>query len=445
MYQLKEIISSFNNRFETYFYLFDTHADGSDSDSAQLNALRIAKQYIFIQLKKRVFYEALTKTESDCRADIIIDKVKAIQAKSSEAVDANGVLSHFSQISKGLAKASNKSLRHNSRMFKFGYKGEAVQDDQIQYDLLLNIVCEELESSFLNLLVPTQNNVLNVGPNRDAWHINPSSNTLLDSNLYLTFGKLIGSILRTKKSINLSLPLLFFKHLLFENVSAEDLKEIDFTTYNLLQKLRNPEAHGITPDTFSTLVTEKFVIRYKNHQVELCEDGANIDVTYDNAVTYADLLEKHKLFENSNAYDYIRKGISAVIPIDRLNLFTGLQFKQLLLGVPKINIQVLKENTDYENCISTDAHIISFWETIEAFNDQDKSIFVNLITERARLTSWKLPNKFIIAKHSKTGAVNTFIPIFDETRTRLELPAYSNKDIMKEKLVYTITHRQSSE
>lgn len=86
--------------------------------------------------------------------------------------------------------------------------------------------------------MPTQNQKLNAGRQRDLWQINPHATN--EDLQYQNLGVFIGSSIRTKNNFNLRLPIIFLKHLLFETVCSDDLKEIDYPTYQLLCKLRNP-------------------------------------------------------------------------------------------------------------------------------------------------------------------------------------------------------------
>lgn len=122
--------------------------------------------------------------------------------------------------------------------------------------------------------------------------------------------------------------------------------------------------------------------------IELCDDGVNIAITIDNAKTYADLLEKHLLFQNPQAYESIRRGISAASPIDKLNLFTAEQLRTLVCGIPVVNIDVLKESTLYEQCHADDPHIVWFWESMAELSPKDKVLFMNVIFNVSRMQTW---------------------------------------------------------
>ncbi|CAG9330078.1 unnamed protein product [Blepharisma stoltei] len=440
LFNLKEILFNFCSRFQNYFYLFDLHTEADEPENSLMKFIKKAKYYLLSRFKKERLENHLDGTKTECRIDITIDKAKAQEIKAKGEVDHSATASMFSQISRALGAAANKTLRHPERMFKFAYKPEGIQDDAGKYNELLTELSKELQSPLLPLLIPSQNNVLNVGNGRDNWMINPTSTLPAHMHLFTTLGKFFGSAIRTKLRLRLSLPVIVFKHLLYENVTTEDLRDFDFPLYKFLHKLRNLEAYGITADNFGQQISEKFIVKYGEEVVELCEGGANIDVTFENAAHYADLLEKHKLFENPKAYDSIRKGVAAVVPIDKLNLFTAAQLRELICLNQEVKLEVLEENTVYENCRRTDPHIENFWEAIKSLKESELAKFIDYIARRSKITEWDWPLKFTIAKHSKSGAVNTLVPIIDNTIFRLELPAYTSPEIMKEKIIFAISH-----
>ena len=101
------------------------------------------------------------------------------------------------------------------------------------------------------------------------------------------------------------------------------MRSIDVCLVQILEILRNPEANKISPESFSQSYDEKFTAKDTNgKEFELKENGKNVPVTYENAKEYSELVEKFRLTENQNAYDMLRKGMSAVIPMDYLNLLS---------------------------------------------------------------------------------------------------------------------------
>ena len=109
-----------------------------------------------------------------------------------------------------------------------------------------------------------------------------------------------------------------------DTVDLFDLKGIDEVCYQMIEILKNLDEKGITKDSFSTVFSDEFfTTRLSNGEIkELLLGGKEIMVTYEKAVEYARLITKTRLEESENWYKLIRKGLSATIPIDLLNLFS---------------------------------------------------------------------------------------------------------------------------
>jgi hypothetical protein len=70
------------------------------------------------------------------------------------------------------------------------------------------------------------------------------------------------------------------------------------------------------------MINETFTTNDSSQRsVELIENGSDIPVTYQNAREYADLVERFRLTEGEEQYAAIRKGMSAIIPMNLLSLF----------------------------------------------------------------------------------------------------------------------------
>ncbi|CAG9330097.1 unnamed protein product [Blepharisma stoltei] len=158
-------------------------------DLVLMKFIKKAKYYLLSRFKKERLEIHLGMSKTDCRIDITIDKAKAQEIKDKGEVDHSSTASMFSQISRALEAAANKTLRHPARLFKFAYKPEGIQDDAGKYNELLTELSKELQSPILPLMISSQNNVLNVGNGRDNWMINPTSTLPAHKHLFRTLGK----------------------------------------------------------------------------------------------------------------------------------------------------------------------------------------------------------------------------------------------------------------
>ena len=429
----------FNKRVDHSLYLFDLSIGDFVNDMQKV--LLGSRSYIFFSLKNNLFKKALEKSKNDIRTEINIDRPKAARHKSKKEVDSEGQFSIFGQIYRAMAAIDNRGYRNWERVYKVNYRGEASIDAGGPYNESMSNMCDELQSSFLRLLVPTQNNVHNIGENRESWIINPAATTEIDYLLLNFLGKLMGAAIRTQNNLNLSLPPLFWKKILMEPVGIRDLRGMDVCLVQILEILRNPEAHELTRDNFQYAYDEQFTTRDSSAQeVELFPGGKEKPVTFDNCGEYADLVAKIRLSENPKAYTLIREGIQAVVPIDYLNLFSWKQLETLVCGTVDVNIDILKENTDYEGCGLADQHIQYFWEVLKEFTPKEKSLYLKFVWGRSRLPSGKDWRHMKVTRSNPNGPVNNYMPVSHTCFFTLDLPAYTNKDAMRTKLLYAITH-----
>lgn len=55
-----------------------------------------------------------------------------------------------------------------------------------------------------------------------------------------------------------------------------------------------------------------------------------------------------------------------------------------ICGKPDISIELLKKQTVYSNVNERDQHIQFFWQTMESFNNEQKSAFLRFVWGRSR-------------------------------------------------------------
>lgn len=73
-------------------------------------------------------------------------------------VDIGANYSIFSQVFHQLKEWPSNMFCHESRIFKVFYRGEGAEDAGGPYNETFTNICNELQSNYLHLLVPTSNN-----------------------------------------------------------------------------------------------------------------------------------------------------------------------------------------------------------------------------------------------------------------------------------------------
>ena len=439
LFKLYQVLQNFNQRVQDSIFLFDLNMK---SDLTFLQKVLIgSRSFIFFDCKNKLLKTIMDKTKSDIRTEITIDRPKAARYRNKKLVDVEGQFSIFGQIYRAMSAVPNTGYRNVERIYKVNYRGEGSIDAGGPYNESLSNMCDELTSSFLRLLIPTSNNTNNMGEYRDAWQINPSASTQTDLSLFKFLGKLMGASIRTQNNLNLSLPPIFWKSVLREKLSVRDLRSIDVCTVQILEILKDPSKNDLTPDNFSQVYEEKFVAKDSNGgEIELIEGGKNIEVTFENCGEYADLVIKARLSEGVKAYDAVREGLGAVVPTDYLNLMSYKQLETLVCGATDVSVDILKENTDYDGCSLTDQHIINFWEVLKGFSARERTLFLKFVWGRTKLPAGKDWRHMKVTRLQPAGPVNNYMPVSHTCFFTLDLPAYTTKEAMQQKLLYAITH-----
>ena len=342
-------------------------------------------------------------------------------------------------------KASNRSLRNEERIFQVNFTGEGSIDAGGPYNEVISNICEELQSKYLPLMVQCPNGVQNLGENRECWVPNPAASSAILREMFVFLGKLFGVAIRTQNNLNLCLPPIFWKRLLFSEVHTSDVKSFDECIYQTLDILRHLPEQGITPDTFQSAFTEEvFSTRDSGGQVvDLIPNGKSIGVTYQNALEFANALERQRMTEAESVYIAIRIGMSAVIPLNLLYMFSWKQVETLVCGAADINVDVLKGNTVYEGLNADTPAVQMLWDVLKEMSSKERSLFLRFVWGRARLPSGKNFKQFKITFKSVSGSPDKYLPVSHTCFFTLDLPAYSCKEILKEKLLYAITHCQA--
>jgi len=251
----------------------------------------------------------------------------------------------------------------------------------------------------------------------------------------------MGVAIRTQNNLNLSLAPIIWKQIIHENLGISDLRGVDVCTVQILEMLRDPASHDLTPETFEMAFDEKFTTKDSSgRDIELIPEGKDVQVTYKNCSEYADLVLNARLNESSRAIQKIREGISVVVQIDLLNLFSWRQVETLVCGTVDVNVDILKENTDYEGCGLSDQHIQYFWEVLKEFSQLERSLYLKFVWGRSRLPSGKDWRHMKVTRYNPNGPVNNYMPVSHTCFFTLDLPAYTTKEAMRQKLLYAITH-----
>ena len=170
---------------------------------------------------------------------------------------------------------------NNNKMFNVTFVGEASIDAGGPYREALSQICTEMQSSCLPLFIPSPNQKNESGLFREKWIVNPSAKSITHLEMYKYLGGFIGYAMRSGEFLNLDLPSIFWKQLLEAPIDRKDLEFIDRYTIQCLDDIINIHKKGVTPETFSFFVDQKYTTCLSDgNEVDLLTDGKTLEVTY---------------------------------------------------------------------------------------------------------------------------------------------------------------------
>ena len=407
----------------------------------------------FFSLKYTLFKQILKQSEVNNDSgtpNIRVNRIKIRTFIDKGKVDFNGQYTMFGNIYQNLKNQPGTFFRckidKNTRLFSIDFIGEGSIDVGGPYREAWNSACVELQSANLPLFIPSPNQKNDSGKFREKWIVNPSANSLTQLSMFNFLGCLIGFAIRSGEFLNLDLPSIFWKQLLDLPLDRRDLENIDREKVISLENMASiTNNKDITQDNFSDYFDQKFTTILSNGtEIELIPNGRNIELTFNNRIKYCELVEKIRLNESQLQMNAIKKGLETVIPPGALKLLSYNELETLVCGEPIIDVELLKENTQYKGCLESDLIIIWFWKLLEEFTPEERSMYLRFVWGRSRLP---LSSKDFNSKHKiqmlNHAEPDSALPNSHTCFFTIDIPKYSSYDILKNKMLYAITNCQS--
>ncbi|XP_043943342.1 probable E3 ubiquitin-protein ligase HERC1 [Protopterus annectens] len=347
----------------------------------------------------------------------------------------------FIQVAKQVVHLNPSDLRLPSRAWKVKLIGEGADDAGGVFDDTITEMCQELESSALDLLIPTPNSIAEVGSNRDRFLLNPSACSEDHLLQYRFLGILMGIAIRTKKPLELHLAAWVWKQLCCIPLTLQDLEDVDLLYVRNLQGILNLENSGITEKNFTVMIPlESFVGQSAGGKpVPIIPGGNSIPLTYANRKDYVERTIEYRLHEMDQQVLAVREGMSSIVPVPLLSLMTDRHLEQLVCGMPEVPVELLKRMVRYRDIEESCQLVIWFWQTLQEFCNEERVLFLRFISGRSRLPAQAtdLTQKFQIIKVDKP--ING-LPTAQTCFFQLRLPPYTSQSVMAERLRYAINN-----
>jgi hypothetical protein len=97
------------------------------------------------------------------------------------------------------------------------------------------------------------------------------------------------------------------------------------------------------------------------------------------------LFEQTRLNEFNDQVDAILSGLSTVIPLSLIELFSDRELEYLVCGAPDYSIALLERDATYSRYEAKDAAVQSFWEVMYEMDAADRAQFLLFVRGCNRL------------------------------------------------------------
>ncbi|XP_027132186.1 probable E3 ubiquitin-protein ligase HECTD4 isoform X1 [Larimichthys crocea] len=473
------LLQSLNNTLESFFLPLVELRQTQTYQNSIAALLCEAKGLIFYDTKvtvmNRVLNATVQRTADHAAPEITLDPLEIVggEIRSSENT-------YFCQAARQLSCVPSSQLcvklasgGDPTYAFNIRFTGEEVHGTSGSFRHFLWQVCKELQSSALSLLLPCPSAAAN--RNKGKYILTPCPISYAEEQLLHFFGQLLGIAIRADVPLPLDLLGSFWKGLVGESLDPEqDLQEADVLTYNYVKKFENvsdetelealcaeisSQHHsGESPDSPSRPYCTFTYITMTGEEVELCQGGRNLTVSWENKDVYARAVRSLRLRELQNAecMTAVRAGLGSIIPLQLLTMLIPIEMELRTCGLPYINLEFLKAHTMYQvGLMETDQHIEFFWTALEMFTQEELCKFIKFACNQERIpftcpckdggpdTAHVPPYPMKIAPpDGAAGQPDSRYIRVETCMFMVKLPQYTSLDVMLEKLRYAIHYRE---
>jgi len=238
----------------------------------------------------------------------------------------------------------------------------------------------------------------------------------------------------------------FYKHLLGLPIEYSDIEGVDPEYYKSLRQILEYNLEDISLELTFSAEVQTFG---RTKIVDLIPNGRNIAVTDANKIDYIRLISHHRLTSAIRSQiDNFLEGFHDLVPAELVSMFSPPELELLISGLPDIDIDELRMQTEYVQYRATDNSILWFWDVLYAFSREDKAMFLQFVTGTskvpldgfANLQGMRGTQKFNI--HRAYGSAHS-LPSAHTCFNQLDLPEYSSQEELRDKLLMAI--REGSE
>ncbi|KAF2228252.1 hypothetical protein BDZ85DRAFT_210764 [Elsinoe ampelina] len=281
-----------------------------------------------------------------------------------------------------------------------------------------------------------------VAADRTTFHPNPLS---VINEQHLTFfkfiGRIIGKALYENRVLDCHFSRAVYKRILGKSVSLKDMETLDLDYYKSLMWMLENDITDVAFETFSVEV-DRFG---ETETVDLKPNGRNIPVTEENKQEYVKLVVEQRLTKSvEEQLEHFLIGFREIVPLELISIFNEQELELLISGLPDIDVDDWKNNTEYHNYNHTSPQVQWFWRAVRSFDAEEKAKLLQFVTGTSKvplngfkeLEGMNGFNRFNI--HRDFGNKDR-LPSSHTCFNQLDLPEYDSYEALRRQLYTAMT------
>ncbi|KAJ5779315.1 hypothetical protein N7457_007035 [Penicillium paradoxum] len=281
-----------------------------------------------------------------------------------------------------------------------------------------------------------------VAADRTTFHPNRLSGVNSEHLMFFKFiGRIIGKALYEGRVLDCHFSRVVYKNMLGRTVSIKDMETLDLDYYKSLLWMLENDITDIITETFS-IETDDFG---EKQVIDLKPGGQDIPVTQENKEEYVQRVVEYRLVESvREQLDNFLMGFHEIIPPDLISIFNEQELELLISGLPEIDVDEWKNNTEYHNYSASSPQIQWFWRAVRSFDKEERAKLLQFVTGTSKvplngfkeLEGMNGVSKFNI--HRDYGNKDR-LPSSHTCFNQLDLPEYESYEDLRHRLYTAMT------
>ncbi|KAL7269455.1 E3 ubiquitin-protein ligase tom1 [Rhizina undulata] len=281
-----------------------------------------------------------------------------------------------------------------------------------------------------------------VASDRTTFHPNRMSGINPEHLSFFKFiGRIIGKALYEGRVLDCHFSRAVYKRILGKSVSLKDMETLDLDYYKSLVWMLENDITDIITETFS-IEADDFGDK---KTIDLIPNGRNEPVTEENKHDYVRLLVEYRLLTSvQEQMEHFLIGFHDIVPAELISIFNEQELELLISGLPEIDVDDWRNNTEYYNYSASSPQIQWFWRAVRSFDKEERAKLLQFVTGTSKvplngfkeLEGMNGFSKFNI--HRDYGSKDR-LPSSHTCFNQLDLPEYDSYEALRKLLLTAIT------